>query len=154
MGGLSFMNKMNLVYWMPTYRTWVAEAQLAVGDLAGAERSLSEALAVVERGDERWFESECWRVQSRIEIARGLGTDQVLRTLERSLAAATANGSRSFELRTALDLHRLLQAPNEGAWHQSSRELLQRCLAAFGTGPQLADQREAAVILATEAVPR
>jgi hypothetical protein len=147
LGGLQFMSRMNLVYWMPTYRTWVAEGQLAVGDLPAAEQSLADALNVVERGDERWFESECWRVRARLDIAQGLGATTALATLERSMTAARANESRSFELRTMLDAYRLLEGGHTDAWGASRRELLERCLAPFKNGPQMADQKEAGALL-------
>ncbi|MFO1302322.1 MAG: AAA family ATPase [Burkholderiales bacterium] len=151
LGGLQFMGKMNLVYWMPTYRTWVAEAQLASGDLDAAERSLADALDVVERGDERWFESECFRVRARLQIAQGHDRSVALATLAQAMKTASANESRSFELRTALDAYRLLEGDHAHAWGEPRRDMLQRYLAPFRDGPQMADQKEAAALLGKEA---
>ncbi len=153
LGGLQFMNRMNLVYWMPTYRTWLAEAQLAVGDTAAADQSLAEALRVVERGDERWFESECWRVRAKLDLARGAAVADVMRTLKQSLDAAASTGSRSFALRTAIDVCRLAARDPSHGWEEPPRELLERCLAPFRDGPLMADQRDALALLDAEPRP-
>ena len=152
-GGLTFMHRLNLVYWMPTYLTWVSEACMRVGDLAEAERAITEALAVVERGGERWFESECWRVKARLEIAQGHDAAAAIVPLRRSIEVCRAHGSRSFELRTAIDLARLVVAGGQDLWPETPRDLLLRVLAPFADEPEMADQKEARALLATFDAP-
>ncbi len=153
-GGLTFMHRLNLVYWMPTYLTWVSEACMRVGDLVEAERAITEALAVVERGGERWFESECWRVRARLEIQQGHGAAAAIVHLRRSIEVCRAHGSRSFELRTAIDLARLIAADGQDLWPESARDLLLRVLAPFADEPEMADQKEARALLATLDAPQ
>jgi class 3 adenylate cyclase len=147
-GGLKFMHQLNLVYWMPTYLTWVSEASAIVGDLDEAERSLGEAVAVSERGGERWFVSECWRIRARLEIERGRGVEAALPHLQRSLDEARLNGSSSFELRSAIDQFRLVDPLRPEPWHTSAAEALECALAPFAAEPEMADQREARDLLA------
>ena len=127
---------------------------MRVGDLDEAERAITEALAVVERGGERWFESECWRVKARLEIAQGRGAAAAIVPLSRSIEVCRSHGSRSFELRTAIDLARLIAADGQDLWPESARDLLLRVLAPFADEPEMADQREARALLATLDAPQ
>ncbi len=68
--------------------TWLAEAQVDAGDLVAAETTITRALEMVERTEERFFEVEVHRVRSRILGAMG----------SRERAAAELRAARSIAL--------------------------------------------------------
>jgi class 3 adenylate cyclase/ABC-type transport system involved in cytochrome c biogenesis ATPase subunit len=146
-GCLEFMRKLNLVYGMPIYLTWLGEACARTGDSEGAERNVDEALAIADRGGERWFEPESWRFKASLAIAGGHGAPAAVLALRRSLELAAARGERSFELRSALDLARLLVADREAQWDEPAAQLLARALTPFANEPETPDQSEARALL-------
>lgn len=144
---LAFMRKLNLVYSMPMNLTWVAEGCVLAHNFDEAGRTLAEALSLFDRGSERWFEPECWRVKARLEMESGQGVAAAVASLRKSIDVAEASGSRSFALRSTLDLARVL-ASHGHPYPEPAAEMLQRALAPFLSGAGRADQAEARALLA------
>lgn len=145
---LAFMRNLNLVYSLPMNLTWVAEGCVRQGDFDEAGRTLTEALSLFDRGSERWFEPECWRVKAHLQIANGEGAGAAVVSLRKSIDVAKASGSRSFALRSTLALARIL-ASQPQLCAEPAGELLQHALSAFRQDADRADQREARALLAT-----
>jgi tetratricopeptide (TPR) repeat protein len=99
---------------MTFYWAGLAEAQLSARDTAGAQRSLDQALAMVDRGDERIYEGGLRWLEGRIALAAG-GADALTRAqaaFQSGLAVARAQGAR----RLVNQLERAIEAA-----HQLSR---------------------------------
>jgi predicted ATPase len=142
-----FMRKLNLVYGMPVYLTWLGEACARAGDLQAAERHVDEALAVAESGGERWFEPESLRLKAGLLIEGGHGPAAAAAVLRRSIEFAAERGECSFELRSTVDLARLLVAGNEALWDEPAEKALERVLAPFANEPPGPDQAQARALL-------
>ena len=61
--GLMFLEKAGLVYWRPTYLSWIAQAYIACADPARALDYLYQAETVIASSKEQWMESEIWRLK-------------------------------------------------------------------------------------------
>lgn len=67
--GLIFLEKAGLVYWRPTYLSWIAQAYIVCADPARALDYLDQAETVIASSKEQWMESEIWRLKG---IAAGM----------------------------------------------------------------------------------
>lgn len=144
--GLEFVRKLNLAYGMPSFLMWLAQACARTGDLDGALRHANEALAVAETGGEQWFNPETLRFKASLLIAVGADPAEAVSLLRRSIEFAAERNERSFELRSTLDLARLLvKAPS--LWPDPVAPMLERALAPFASEPVEPDHAEARALL-------
>ena len=65
-----FLQTAHLVYWLPTYLCWLAEAYIRTDKLAEAKLCLEQARNVVGRGGNYWYEVECLRIEGRLAAHR------------------------------------------------------------------------------------
>ena len=134
------------------FSTLTAEALMARGDLAQANAIVDEALHLVNSTGDRMWAAETHRVKA--EIVRRLAGDtpdpQRLRDaeacLEQALAIARQQGSRSLELRAAVDLGRLWQRAGRDA---DARRLVAPVSDAFPAGVSAPDLDAARALLAS-----
>ncbi len=143
---LAFMRKLNLVYSMPMHLTWVAEGCVRARSFDEAGRMLAEALSHFDRGAERWFEPECWRVRAHLQIESGEDTTAAIASLRKSIDLAQATRSCSFALRSTLDLARLAAA-QPGLLPEPATDALACALEPFHAETDRADQKEARALL-------
>ena len=104
-----------------------------------------EALAGVERTDERWYAAELHRLKG--ELLLHLDTPdapQAEACFHQALTMARRQQARSWELRTAMSLSRLWQRQGKRA---AAREILEPIYAWFTEGFDTADLQEARVLL-------
>ncbi len=76
----------------------LAEAHLRAGEVEQARVCLEQAIKVMERGDERYWEVELVRLEGELQVAEGRAEDAE-KTRRRALALARERGDRAFELR-------------------------------------------------------
>jgi predicted ATPase len=105
---------------------------------------LHEALELVERTDERWYEAELYRLMAEALITK-LDRDDAERCLCRALRTAQKQGARLWEVRAATSIARL--------WHDQgkrtdARDLLAPIYGCFTEGFDTRDLKEAAALLA------
>jgi predicted ATPase len=96
------------------HRIWVwyltalrAEGQALSGDIDGAWILIEESVARIEAGEERSHFAEVLRLKGWILILRG-EPEQAVATLRRALTVARQQRAKSWELRAATTLARLL----------------------------------------------
>lgn len=142
-----FLQTAHLVYWLPTYLCWLAEAYVRTDRLAEARRCLEQARSVFERGGNYWYEVECLRIEGRL-AAHAQINDAALaeRYFEQSLALARQRGQRGFALRAARSLAGLLAAKGQT---ERALTLLQFELQFFADQPDRGDRSEAKALLRT-----
>ena len=105
---------------------------------------LSEALTLVEKNDERWWESELHRLKGELLLLGSVRDgEQAEAELTRALGIARRQDAKSLELRAATSLARL--------WHRwgkrsEARELLAPVYGWFTEGFDT-DLREAKILL-------
>ena len=126
---------------LPYYLALLTEAALVLREMPLGLSTAREALAVVQRTEECFFQAELERLYGELLHASGAEGTEVVAWLSRSLATARRQCARSFELRTLTSLARL--APDGAAGRWQVGEVLQL----FGEGVDTPDTRAARELL-------
>jgi class 3 adenylate cyclase/tetratricopeptide (TPR) repeat protein len=132
------------------HRIWIwylkalqAEGLALTGDLEGAWLLIEESVARIEAGEERSHHAEVLRLKGWISILRG-EPDQAAATLRKAIAVARDQGAKSWELRAATSLARLLAS---GGKQVEALALLAPIHDWFTEGRDTRDLKEAARLL-------
>jgi predicted ATPase len=124
----------------------LAEAHGMAGDGEKGLEYLTQALAMVEKGGERYYEAELYRLKGELLLRKAGPNDRAAMEEEaaacfrQSLAVARKQAARSFELRTAVSLGRLLKKQGKG---REARMLLEDIYGWFTEGFDTPDLKEA-----------
>lgn len=86
---------------VPFYRSLLAEAYIAAGEMQLAENSLRAVLSEIGIREERWWHPDLWRVAAMIE-AGNARRDMAIRYLQKSLDCARTIGAGAATKRTQL----------------------------------------------------
>jgi class 3 adenylate cyclase/tetratricopeptide (TPR) repeat protein len=130
--------------WIWYLRALRAEALALAGDLDGAWILIEESVARIEAGEERSHYAEVLRLRAWILILRG-EPDQAEATLRKAIAVARDQQAKSWELRAATTLARLLDSRGAGA---EALAVLAPVHDWFTEGRDTKDLKEAAQLLA------
>lgn len=132
--------------WQPTLCAWLAKAHATRGEI-------SQGLATLEIGREaaavgpRWMDAELLRVEGELRLVGRLADHASAEAIfSEALAVATAQSSRTLELRAAISLARLWQSQQRNA---EARALLTPAAAWFTEGHNGTDLRAADALLRT-----
>ena len=124
----------------------LAETQQALGQIGDALLSVAEALSIVEKTGNRWYEAELHRLQGELILEQdGKRQPDAEKCFARSiLQVARGQAARSLELRAAMSLSRL--------WVQSgklreARGLLEPVFGWFTEGLETEELHAAKVLL-------
>jgi len=128
---------------IPYYFGLLAEAHRRIGRTSEGLTLLSEALEVVERTDERWFEAELCRLSGEVLRAKG-DSDGAELWFSRSLSKAQAQNAKLWELRASCSLAHLWSDQGKLA---EARELLTPVYSWFTEGFDTPDLKEAKALL-------
>jgi predicted ATPase/class 3 adenylate cyclase len=129
---------------VPYYLGLLAEAHRQANRSADGISLLNEALELVERTDERWYEAELYRLMAEALITKSDRHDAE-RWLRRALRTAEKQGARLWELRAATSLARLWRDQGK---RTDARDLLAPIYRYFTEGFETRDLKEAAALLA------
>jgi predicted ATPase len=130
--------------WVSFYLCHLAKAHAEVEQLEEARRCIAEAISVVEKTKETWCEAEVRRVAGEIAIAMENSAEAEAH-FERALAVARAPQAKSWELRAAMSMARLLRDQGK---RNEARELLAPVYGWFTEGFDTRDLKEAEALLA------
>ena len=124
----------------------LAEAYRRMGQAEAGLRVLQEALALVDKHDERFYEAELHRLQGEL-LLRQVAPDaaEAAARFQQALTIARRQQAKSLELRAAMSLARLWQQQGKRA---AARELLAPIYGWFTEGFDTADLQEAKALLA------
>jgi class 3 adenylate cyclase/tetratricopeptide (TPR) repeat protein len=140
-----FLHSAHLVYWLPTYLCWLAEAYVRAGKPTEARLCLEQARDVTGRGGNYWYEVECLRIEGRLAAHPQIDdAAKAERCFEQALALARQRGQRGFALRAAHGLAGHLAARGQP---ERARELLQDELRFFTDQPDRGDRADAKALL-------
>jgi predicted ATPase len=138
----------------PHYLALLAEAYRQVGHPEKGLRALDEALTVVDKSGESWWEAELYRLKGELLLDRlnrnGSQPDAVAESetcFEQALQIAHRQQAKSLELRAGMSLYRwrqTLQAPEQS---EKSRKILAEVYNWFREGFDTADLQEARSLL-------
>ena len=124
----------------------LAEAYGMAGEIEKGLEFMSQALAEVERGGERYYEAELYRLKGELLLKKAEREDRTAMEKEaevcfrQSLAVARRQTAKSFELRTAISLGRLLKKQGK---ESEARKLLEDIYGWFTEGFDTPDLKEA-----------
>jgi len=94
----------------------LAEAEASAGETEAGLRRLDDALAGLQRTEERLYEAEMYRIRGEILLKRDpANTAAAEQSLQAAIAVAQSQKARSFETRAALSLAKLYHASDRGA---------------------------------------
>jgi predicted ATPase len=131
--------------WAPLCLANLATAYSQLGQFDDAWRCIGEATTAVETTKEGWFEAEVHRVAGEIALkSPEPDAAKAEAYFERALTVARAQQAKSWELRTAMSLARLLR--DQGKVRQA-RKLLAPVYGWFTEGFDTRDLKEAKVLL-------
>src|SRR5262245_47335354 len=115
----------------PALFSVLAEAQQAAGQLADAQGTVATGLAIAAQTGQLFFDADLHRLDGDLLLATGGADDEAAARYHRALAIAREQGARSFELRAATSLARLLRDKGRPA---EARALLAPIYATFTEG--------------------
>jgi class 3 adenylate cyclase/predicted ATPase len=143
---LAITREQGLVGFLPTSEAALAEAEANAGETDTGLRRLDDALAELERTEQRWCEAEMHRIRAGILLQRDpADTAAAERSLQTAIAIAQSQKARSFELRAALSLAKLYRAANRDA---DAHAALAPAVEGFPPTQQFPELTEAQTLLA------
>jgi class 3 adenylate cyclase/predicted ATPase len=143
--GLDAYRATGAAFQRPHFLGMLAEVHRSLGQPEAGVRALSEALTLVERTGERYYEAELHRLTGELLLQHAAPEVSHAETcFQQALAMARRQQAKSLELRTAMSLSRL--------WHQQGKRDEARALLApvygwFTEGFDTADLQEAKALL-------
>jgi predicted ATPase len=150
--GLSAYRATGAEHWRTHFLALLADAYARAGQAGTGLKTLAEALAVVDRTEERVHEAELYRLKGELTLLQPSregeeagGRDEAEVCFLKAIAIAGRQGARSLELRTVMSLSRL--------WRQQgrqvdARQMLTETYGWFTEGFDTADLQEARALLA------
>ena len=140
-----FLETAHLIYWLPTYLCWLAEAYVRSDKLREARLCVDQARDVVGRGGNYWYEVECLRIEGCLTAHPQIGdAARAERFFEQALALANQRGQRGFALRATLALAGHLAREGQSS---QARKLLEDELHFFADQPNRGDRADANALL-------
>ncbi|HZU90440.1 MAG TPA: hypothetical protein VE993_14400 [Stellaceae bacterium] len=144
--GLAIHREQGFLFYLPSFEAALAEAEAGAGETDAGLRRLDDALAELERTEERWCEAEMHRIRGEILLQRDpADTPAAERSLQAAIAIAQSQKARSFELRAALSLAQLYRAADRDA---AARAVLAPAVEGFPPTRQFPELTEAQALLA------
>jgi predicted ATPase len=129
---------------LPKGLSYLAKAYADLGQSDDAWRSIGEAIVLVERTNERWWEAEVNRIAGEIALmSPALDAARAQEYFERALAVARQQQAKSWELRAAMSMARLWRDQGK----REARELLAPVYSWFTEGFDTRDLKEAKALL-------
>jgi predicted ATPase len=137
---------MGVVNQVPFLLGLLADICTQAGDPTEARDLLTEALRIVDRTQERWFEAELHRLRAEALLASSpCDSAEAEASLSHALAVARDQEARFWELRVATSLARLWRDHDKRI---EARNLLAPVYGSFTEGFDTRDLKEAAALLA------
>jgi predicted ATPase len=114
--GIAIYREQGTIYPLRSLEAALAEAEACAGETDAGLRRLDDALAELQRTEQRSYEAEMHRIRAAILLKRDRAdTAAAEQSLQAAVAIAQSQKARSFELRAALALAKLYHAANRDA---------------------------------------
>jgi len=142
--GLAIYREQGRIWLLP--EAILAEAEASAGETEAGLRRLDDALAALERTEERLYEVEMQRIRGQILLKRDAADSAAAeRSLQAAIVIPQSQKARSFELRAALSLAQLCRAANRDA---DAHAVLASAIKGFPPTRQFPELAEAQTLLA------
>jgi adenylate cyclase len=125
-------------------RARVAEACRKAGELEEGLSAVDWAFEAVEKYDERYMESELYRLKGELLRMQGQPEDEVEKNFEQAIELSRRRLAKSWELRATMSLSRLWQSQGK---REEARQILQEIYSWFTEGFTTPDLIEAKALL-------
>jgi class 3 adenylate cyclase/predicted ATPase len=143
--GIAAMRSTRTTMWMPLWLSHLARAKAEIGQFEDARHCIGEAVAMIETVKERWCEAEVNRIEGEVSLLSPQpNMAKAQACFERALGLAREQRSKSWELRAATSMARLLRDQGRRA---QARELLAAVHASFTQGFETLDLNRAQALL-------
>ena len=129
---------------LPLHLGYLSKAQAEMRQFENARHSISRALLVIEKTDERWFESEVNCRAGDVALLPPPDEAKAEAYFERALAVAREQQAKSLELRAAMSMARLWRDQGK---RDEARNQLARVYNWFTEGFDTLDLKEAKALL-------
>ncbi|MBV7339893.1 hypothetical protein KFU94_69130 [Chloroflexi bacterium TSY] len=116
--GLDTYQSMDAQAFRPYFLALLAEVYGAVAQTEEGLEALAEALAIVEKTGERYYEAELHRLKGELLLKQGAADDEVEACFREAIEVARRQAAKSWELRATVSLSRLLQQQGRGGESQ------------------------------------
>ena len=147
--GMTAWQSTGATVWVPLYLSYLAKAYAELGQIDDAWRCIGEAIKTIETTKERWYEVEVYRMAGEIALKSPERARKAEAYFGQALVIARAQQAKSWELRAALSMARLLSAQGEP---DKATDLLAPVYGWFTEGFDTSDLKEAKALLDTLAV--
>jgi predicted ATPase len=118
-------------------RTWMVDGLCGLGRVDDAQALSTANIAQCRETGDRFMEPECLRQSGELALLGGpSGAETAERLFREAMAAAQSDGAKSWELRTAMSLARLLRGRDR---RKEAIACLEPVLASFAEGLGTAD---------------
>jgi class 3 adenylate cyclase/predicted ATPase len=124
----------------------LAESYRAAGEPAPGLAAVAEAFEGLESSGQRMHEAELWRLRGELLLLQGEAEAEAAHSFHRALQVAQEQQARSWELRAATSLARLLSTQDR---RDEAKSHLAPVLGGFPEGFDTTDLKEAAALLTT-----
>ncbi len=139
--GIVAFRSTGATYFLPTWLSYLAKAYADLGQVDDAWRCIGEAIVVVEKTKETWWEAEVNRIAGEIALmSPERDTAKAEAYFDRALAVARKQQAKSWELRAAMSMARLWRDQGK---RDAARELLAPVYGWFTEGFDTLDLKEA-----------
>jgi tetratricopeptide (TPR) repeat protein len=138
-GGLAAWQATGCEWHRPHFLTWLAEAVEMQGRTGEGLDLLAEAVALVDKTEERYYEAEIHRLRAEFLLEQGLA-HKAETGFGQAIEVARQQGARSLELRTTVSLSHLWKSQGRC---QEARRLLAAIYGWFTEGFDTPDLKEA-----------
>ena len=129
----------------PYFLALLAEAHGTMGQPEAGLTALTEALTLVDKTGERWYEPELYRLKGELLLQQSSDNYTEAETcFHQAIAIAHNQQAKSFELRAATSLARLWQQQGK---RQEAHDLLAPVYGWFTEGFDTADLQDAKALL-------
>jgi predicted ATPase len=143
--GIAAIRSTGATHFTLLYLSYLANAYTELGQFDDARHSIGEAMTVMEMTKEKWCEAEINRVAGEIALnSPQPDTAKAEGYFERALAVARAQQAKSWELRAATSMARLLRDQGK---RDEARALLVPVYGWFTEGFDTLDLKEAKALL-------
>jgi class 3 adenylate cyclase/predicted ATPase len=142
--GLADLRATGAGLWQPTFLSLIAEADGRIGQARRGLEVLGEAMAIVDRNDERFYETELHRLKGELLLSTPADPSGAERCFRIALEIAGRQRAKSLELRAACSLARL--CAREGR-RSEAHDLVAPIYGSFSEGFGMPDHQEAKALL-------
>jgi tetratricopeptide (TPR) repeat protein len=133
-----------------SFLVWLAVGHGGTGQVEKGLAAIAEALRLVEKNDERWYEAELYRVkgeltlQSKVQGPKSKVEEEAEECFHKAVEIARKQQAKSLELRAVMSLARLWQSQGKTA---EARQRLAESYGWFTEGFDTKDLQEAQAVL-------